>query len=267
MPRINLLPWREAERKRKRQEFLLSLGAAVVDRGPDHAARPLADQLVDPAPARPQRPAHARDRGARQADRGDQRPRPAEEPAAGAHGDHRDAAAQPAGDRPRVRRDRPHPARGRLPDVPAADGPAFRDPWHRAVEHARVLVHAQHRRLAVAGRPVAADRRDPQPRQRRAARPSRCSPTSVARPRPRKRQPRRRRARPGRRWPPNEQAQGVVRPAAQPRPQRPGPLAVRRSGSPPSRWCSSRPPRRATTSWSGRSSARCCSRSARRKAS
>ena len=30
MPRINLLPWREAERKRKRQEFYLSLGAAVA---------------------------------------------------------------------------------------------------------------------------------------------------------------------------------------------------------------------------------------------
>jgi type IV pilus assembly protein PilN len=30
MPRINLLPWREAERKRKRQEFILSLGAAVA---------------------------------------------------------------------------------------------------------------------------------------------------------------------------------------------------------------------------------------------
>ncbi len=30
MPRINLLPWREAERKRKRQEFFLSLGAAVA---------------------------------------------------------------------------------------------------------------------------------------------------------------------------------------------------------------------------------------------
>jgi type IV pilus assembly protein PilN len=30
MPRINLLPWREAERKRKRQEFYLALGAAVA---------------------------------------------------------------------------------------------------------------------------------------------------------------------------------------------------------------------------------------------
>ena len=30
MPRINLLPWREAERKRKRQEFLLSIGAAIA---------------------------------------------------------------------------------------------------------------------------------------------------------------------------------------------------------------------------------------------
>jgi len=30
MPRINLLPWREAERKRKRQEFVLSLGAALA---------------------------------------------------------------------------------------------------------------------------------------------------------------------------------------------------------------------------------------------
>jgi len=33
MPRINLLPWREAERKRKRQEFLLSLGAALATAG------------------------------------------------------------------------------------------------------------------------------------------------------------------------------------------------------------------------------------------
>jgi type IV pilus assembly protein PilN len=30
MPRINLLPWREAERKRKRQEFFLSVGAAIA---------------------------------------------------------------------------------------------------------------------------------------------------------------------------------------------------------------------------------------------
>ena len=30
MPRINLLPWREAERKLKRQEFILSIGAAVA---------------------------------------------------------------------------------------------------------------------------------------------------------------------------------------------------------------------------------------------
>jgi type IV pilus assembly protein PilN len=33
MPRINLLPWREAERKRKRQEFFLSLGAAMATAG------------------------------------------------------------------------------------------------------------------------------------------------------------------------------------------------------------------------------------------
>ena len=33
MPRINLLPWREAERKRKRQEFFLSLGAAAATAG------------------------------------------------------------------------------------------------------------------------------------------------------------------------------------------------------------------------------------------
>jgi type IV pilus assembly protein PilN len=33
MPRINLLPWREAERKRKRQEFILSLGAALATAG------------------------------------------------------------------------------------------------------------------------------------------------------------------------------------------------------------------------------------------
>ena len=33
MPRINLLPWREAERKRKRQEFFLSIGAALATAG------------------------------------------------------------------------------------------------------------------------------------------------------------------------------------------------------------------------------------------
>ena len=30
MPRINLLPWREAQRKQKRQEFILSIGAAIA---------------------------------------------------------------------------------------------------------------------------------------------------------------------------------------------------------------------------------------------
>ena len=30
MPRINLLPWRDSERKRKRQEFILSIGAAIA---------------------------------------------------------------------------------------------------------------------------------------------------------------------------------------------------------------------------------------------
>ncbi len=30
MPRINLLPWRESERKRKRQEFGVAVGAAVI---------------------------------------------------------------------------------------------------------------------------------------------------------------------------------------------------------------------------------------------
>jgi len=30
MPRINLLPWRDAQRKQKRQEFILSIGAALT---------------------------------------------------------------------------------------------------------------------------------------------------------------------------------------------------------------------------------------------
>ena len=30
MPRVNLLPWRDADRKRKRQEFFLSIGAALA---------------------------------------------------------------------------------------------------------------------------------------------------------------------------------------------------------------------------------------------
>jgi type IV pilus assembly protein PilN len=30
MPRINLLPWRDSQRKQKRQEFILSIGAAIA---------------------------------------------------------------------------------------------------------------------------------------------------------------------------------------------------------------------------------------------
>jgi len=57
----------------------------------------------------------------------------------------------------------------------------------------------------------------------RAAAPSSpCSRTSVARYRRRKR-------RMARRWRPNEQAEGTAGPAAQPRPERPGPLALRRA--------------------------------------
>jgi type IV pilus assembly protein PilN len=33
MPRVNLLPWREADRKRRRQEFFLSIGAALASAG------------------------------------------------------------------------------------------------------------------------------------------------------------------------------------------------------------------------------------------
>jgi type IV pilus assembly protein PilN len=33
MPRINLLPWREAQRKRQRQEFIFGIGAALVTAG------------------------------------------------------------------------------------------------------------------------------------------------------------------------------------------------------------------------------------------
>ena len=152
MPRINLLPWRESERKRKRQEFFLSLGAGVATAALVALARPVADECVDQAPGRPQFPADDGNRRAGQADRGNQRPRRAEAAAARAHGNHRDAAAQPSRDRARVRRDRAHPAGGRLPHVPEADRHAVRAARHRAVEHARVHVHAQHRCLGVAGR-------------------------------------------------------------------------------------------------------------------
>ena len=30
MPRINLLPWREAERKKRQQDFMVALGGAVM---------------------------------------------------------------------------------------------------------------------------------------------------------------------------------------------------------------------------------------------
>ena len=49
-------------------------------------------------------------------------------------------------------------------------GHALRAARRRAVEHARLLVHAQHRRFGVADRPVAADRRDHAPATRPAAR-------------------------------------------------------------------------------------------------
>ena len=30
MPRINLLPWREAERKKRQQDFMVALGGSVI---------------------------------------------------------------------------------------------------------------------------------------------------------------------------------------------------------------------------------------------
>ena len=67
-----------------------------------------------------------------------------------AHAGHREAAALALRDRARVRRGRQDHARRHLPDRVQADRPAAQVRGRGAVIDARVDVHAQHRRLAVA---------------------------------------------------------------------------------------------------------------------
>jgi len=56
MPRINLLPWREAERKKRQQDFMVALaGAVIVAAGVVGLTWLMFDQMIDGQQARNQR--------------------------------------------------------------------------------------------------------------------------------------------------------------------------------------------------------------------
>ena len=77
MPRINLLPWRDEERKERKLEFLVALGRRSGRRrrwSRSAVAHHVMDSMIDAQDARNER-LQGRDRRARQADRGDQQPR------------------------------------------------------------------------------------------------------------------------------------------------------------------------------------------------
>ena len=77
MPRINLLPWRDEQRKERKLAFFVALGGAALGALVAAFVGYLMFKLDDRRPGAAQRPAARRDQDARQADRGDQRPRDA----------------------------------------------------------------------------------------------------------------------------------------------------------------------------------------------
>ena len=114
MPRINLLPWRDEERKERKLKFLVALGGSAI------AACLVAfvgylmmDSMVSAQDARNDE-AQGRNRRARQADREDQQPRGRQGALHRAHGSHREAAALASGNRAHLRRDRQAAAGRRL---------------------------------------------------------------------------------------------------------------------------------------------------------
>ena len=160
MPRINLLPWRESERKRKRQEFFLSLGAAIATAG----LVVLVGRWQMSASIE-----HQQERNGILTDEIAKLDKQIEE-ILGLENQKRKLLARMEIIET-LQRSRPEIvhvfdelvrvlARGRLPHLPEADGQPHRDARRGPVEHARVGVHAQHRQLAVAGRPVAAGGRE-----------------------------------------------------------------------------------------------------------
>ncbi len=125
MPRINLLPWREEERKERKLAFVVAIMwrdgrvAAVVA----FAGYLLLNSMIDGQDQRNER-LKAGDPAARQADRGDQQPRELEAEVHRPHGNHREAAALAPGDRAPLRRDRATASGRRVSHLGEADGQA-----------------------------------------------------------------------------------------------------------------------------------------------
>ena len=156
MPRINLLPWREAAAQAQRQEFVF---------GDRRGARPAAlvtlRRHVAMTAASPTRTSATRSRGPRSR-RSTSRSRRSrgwrtEAAADRAHGDHRDSCSAAGPEIVHVFDEmvRVLPDGVYLKSL-KQNGQAPRDRGRRPVEHARLGLHAQHRQLRVAGRPVAA---------------------------------------------------------------------------------------------------------------
>ena len=154
MPRINLLTLARTTTQNSAREFGLAAGGRVAPRILFALGGKLLYSSWIDSQNGEERSAEDGDRQARRADRRHHGSRGSQAAARRAHGDHREAAAQPAGDRASVRRTGADGSRRRLPHVDQADRQQARNSRHRAVEHARVDVHAQHRRLGWMDNPV-----------------------------------------------------------------------------------------------------------------
>ena len=143
MPRINLLPWREAERKKRQRDFgvaagrwlLLPLHVVVLgtmfavlanDRQPGSRNQRLTNEIAE----------------LEKSIERDRRSGAAERTPAGAHGNHRAAAEEPPGNCASVRRARTANAGRRLSDRHEADRVRASSSRRRAVEHARFRADA-----------------------------------------------------------------------------------------------------------------------------
>jgi hypothetical protein len=125
MPRINLLPWREQERKIRRREFMVARGRRRDCRR--HRRRSAAKSSIRAGSTRRLEKNNLLKKEIVQARSADRRHPGSREPQAApgrAHGHHREAAAQAPGDRASVRRARAHRARRRLSHGDQANRPA-----------------------------------------------------------------------------------------------------------------------------------------------
>ena len=149
MPSINLLPWRQALRQRRRKEFLIGIGAAA---GLAALVTLLTHLTVSSMIDSQNRRNELLKTEIAELDKAIEQILALEEQKS-AMISRMEVIDTLQASRPEVvqalRPDRLDAARGRLPDVGQAERQEDRIQRRRAVEHARVRLHAQHRLLGV----------------------------------------------------------------------------------------------------------------------